>query len=87
MVSKILQASHLYYRFYWFLSLIHFRKPDELLRKYLSSKLGGNRELPMVSWKYCILPKEGGLGLMDIATQGKILAAKWFIRCLPSEAL
>lgn len=35
------------------------------------------------SWELCTMPKEeGGLGLLDVATQGRILAAKWIVRCL-----
>ena len=33
-------------------------------------------------WYVCIMPKdEGGFGLIDIATQGFILEAKWVVRC------
>lgn len=36
----------------------------------------------MVPWDVCIMPKyEGGLGLIDVASQGSILEAKWVIQC------
>lgn len=37
----------------------------------------------MGPWDVCIMPKdEGGPGLIDVATQGSILATKWVVRCL-----
>lgn len=39
--------------------------------------------MPMVPWDVCIIPKDvGGLGLIDVETQGSILAAKWVVQCL-----
>jgi hypothetical protein len=41
------------------------------------------RGLPLVPWDVCTMPKdEGGLDLIDVTTQGSILAAKWVVRCL-----
>jgi hypothetical protein len=41
----------------------------------------------MVPWDVCIMPKdEGGLGLIDVATQGYILEAKWVVRCLENTS-
>jgi hypothetical protein len=37
----------------------------------------------MVPWEIFIMPKdEGGLGLIDVATQGTILDTKWVFICL-----
>jgi len=32
------------------------------------------------------MPKDGGLGLIDVATQADILSAKWVVRCLDSTS-
>lgn len=41
----------------------------------------------MVPWDVCIMPKnEGGLGLMDVVTQGSILATKWAVICLDGSS-
>jgi hypothetical protein len=46
-------------------------------RLYLWYKSGGAQGLPMVLWDVCIMPKdEEGFGLIDVATQGSIVAAK-----------
>ncbi len=35
----------------------------------------------MVPWEVCTMPKEEGCyGLVDVAAQGRILAAKWIVR-------
>jgi hypothetical protein len=42
---------------------------------------------PLVPWHVCTMPKdEGGLGLINVATQGFILVAKWALRCLEGDA-
>jgi len=41
----------------------------------------------MVPWKVCTLPKdEGGLGLINVETQGNILDAKWMVICLEGSS-
>jgi len=35
----------------------------------------------MVPSRVCTMPEEGGLGLIDVVTQGSILAAKWLVIC------
>lgn len=41
----------------------------------------------MVPWDVCMIPKdEGILGLIDVATQGSILAAKWLTRCFEGSS-
>lgn len=38
------------------------------------------RGLPLVAWDMCAMPKdERGLGLVDVATYGSSLAAKWVV--------
>jgi hypothetical protein len=50
-------------------------------------KYGWARGLPMVPWVVCIMHKdEGGLGLIDVATQGNILVAKWVVKCLKGSS-
>lgn len=47
------------------------------------AKYDWEKGLPMVPRDVCIMPKEeGGLGLIDVATQGCVLAAKWVIKCV-----
>lgn len=46
------------------------------------AKYGGDHTLPMVQWDVSIFPKESGLGLIDVAAQGKILKIKRIMRCL-----
>lgn len=86
-VGRILQASHIYYASCWFPSRTQFRRLEQVLRSYLWAKFGGLKGLPMVPWDVCTIPKEeGGLGLIDVATQGSILAAKWVVKCLEGGA-
>jgi hypothetical protein len=86
-VSRILQASHIYYVSCWLPSRAQFHRLEHILHSYLWAKYGGARGLPMVPWAVCIMPKdEGGLGLIDVATQGNILAAKWVVRCLEGSS-
>jgi hypothetical protein len=82
-VSRILQASHICYVSCWLPNKVQFRHLEQILHSYLWAKYGGAWGLPMVPWDVCIMPKdEGGLGLIDVATQGTILVAKWVVRCL-----
>ena len=40
---------------------------------FLWSKYNGEKGLPIVPWDVCIMPKdEGGIGLIDVTTQGHI---------------
>lgn len=37
----------------------------------------------MVHWEVCTMPKEdSGLDLIDVVTHGRILVAKWIVKCL-----
>lgn len=81
-ISRILQALHIYYVSFWFPSshVTHFEK---LLREFLWFKLRGDRFLPLVPWEICVLSKDqGGLGLYVIKLQGEALSVKWIVRCL-----
>ena len=67
----------------YFLSL--FRIPvaiaqniEKLMRDFLWSGVGDSRRDHLVSWEVCCKPeKEGGLGLGNIVSKNKSLAAKW----------
>ena len=50
------------------------------------SKVDGERGLPLAPWDVCTMLKdERGFALIDIATQGSILAAKWVVVYLESS--
>jgi hypothetical protein len=56
----------------------------------LNYKLSDNRAqgLSMVPWDVYIMPNDkGGLGLIDVATQGSILTTKWVVRYLEGTSL
>lgn len=77
MVSHVLQALHIYYVFHWLSSRAQFKRLDQILKSFLWSRYGGDQGRPMVSWEVCSIPEvEGGLDLIDMATQGHILAMK-----------
>lgn len=83
MVSKILQPFHVYYVSCWFPSGTQFHRLEEILSSYLWAKYSGACVLPMVPWDAYIMPKdESGVGSIDVATEGSILATKWVVRCL-----
>ena len=51
-------------------------------------KVLGARGFPLVAWDICTIPQDrGGLGLIDVATQGSILAAKWVVQSLEGSTL
>ena len=67
----------------WFPSKVHFLRLEQIFHSYLWAKYGGAHGLPMDPWENFIMPKDKrGLALMDVVTQGNILAAKWIVRCL-----
>ena len=72
-VSRILQASHIYYVSCWLPNKTQICWLERILRSYLWAKYGVARGLPMVPWDVWSMPKdEGGLGLIGVVTQGNV---------------
>jgi hypothetical protein len=66
---------------------LSFKRLEQILGLFLWSEYGCERGLLMVPWEVCTMPKEeGGLSLIDVVTQGHILATKWIVRCLEGFA-
>lgn len=64
-----------------------FKKLEKILKSFIWSKYSSEKELPMVSCEICSIPKEeGDLRLIDVETQGHILATKWISKCLEGSA-
>jgi hypothetical protein len=54
---------------------------------YLWTKYGGAQGLPMVPCDVGIMSKDkGGLGLIDVRTEGSILEANWVVKCLQGSS-
>ena len=80
-MGHIIQASHVYYVYYWFHSRVHFCQLDKILRSSFWFKHAGVIGLLLVSWNVFTIPKdEGGLGLIGVVEQESILVTKWVVR-------
>ena len=88
-VNQNLLSSLWYVASCWCQHLCSIGKVVMLVRNYLWSSEGGNRQCPTkVAWSSLILPKKyGELKLIDPETQMKALLVKLFMRgLLPSQA-
>jgi hypothetical protein len=83
-MNKILQALHIYYLLCWLHSKLSF---TGLSNFFVCIGGTGTVGLSASAWylnmfALYLRKDEGCLGLIDIATQGSILATKWVVRCL-----
>lgn len=79
--------SHVYYVSCWYPTKTQFQQFKQLLRTYLWSNDCGEQGLPLFPGDASTMCKDkGGLGLIDIASQSSVLAAKWVVWCLEGSS-
>ena len=84
--NKILLGSHVYISSCWLPSQTCYTQLTQLIRRFLWSKWGNTKSLPITSWSHCIQPRDkGGLGIIDPYTQGICLNTKWIVRALEGD--
>ena len=84
--NKILLASHVYISSCWLPSQTCYTQLTQLIRRFLRNKWENTKCLPITSWTHCIQPRDkGGLGIIDLDTQGICLNTKWIGRALEGD--